>query len=83
MASLPVTIRDGNHGPEIAYLEDGVNGVMTDASLDAYASAVVKLMTNEHERASLIDGCRRMTAHLSVESMSTRFADGVEQCLRA
>src|SRR6266571_2246355 len=49
-AGLPIlTTRIPIHGPEIEYLEEGVNGLMTDPQPEAYAEAVSSVLSaDEH-----------------------------------
>ena len=74
-----VTIADRYHGPEIAYLEPEVNGVVLPASTapNAYAEEVVRLLRDEPRMARLRDGCARASAVYTAEEMARRFADGL------
>lgn len=84
VCGVPMFTTDcGLHSPEIAYLENGVNGLMTANTLDAYASAVVALLSNETEIATLKSGCEASTKKYTVEDMARNFADGVMSCLAA
>jgi len=78
-----VTTTAGHHGPEIAYLEPGVNGVIVegDGSGGTYASAVAKILTDESLRQSLGEGCRRSVDRHRIEAMVEHFADGVVKAL--
>jgi len=78
-----VTTDCGLHSPEIAYLDDGVNGVMTADSIPDYVGAVVRVLTESAHRAALVEGCVRSTSKYTVNNMVRRFCDGVEQCLAA
>lgn len=73
------------HSPEIAYVADGVNGVIVDnpESVEDYASAVTKILIDESWRNSLVAGSRASLETYSVEEMARRFADGVLQALNA
>ena len=74
-----VTIADRYHGPEIAYLETEVNGVVLPASTGptAYAEEVVRLLRDEYRMARLRDGCARASAVYTAEEMARRFSDGL------
>jgi len=78
-----VTIEDRYHGPEIAYLENGVNGIMLPASTEAsaYAEAVVRLLRDESRLTGLRDGCARASTVYTAEEMARRFADGLALAL--
>lgn len=74
-----VTIADRYHGPEIAYLQTGVNGVVLPASTgpNAYAEEVVRLLRDEPRLARLREGCRQASTVYTAEEMARRFADGL------
>ena len=81
-AGLPlVSSRFGNHGPEIAYLNDGVNGLMTDATVEAYSDAIVRLLSDAELRKTLSAGARQSADIYSVDAMIENFARGIEQAL--
>jgi glycosyltransferase involved in cell wall biosynthesis len=81
-AGLPIlSARFGNHGPEIAYLKDGVNGLMTDATVEAYSDAIVRVLSDEEMRRSLSAAARQCADIYSVDAMVANFAQGVEQAL--
>jgi glycosyltransferase involved in cell wall biosynthesis len=81
-AGLPViTARFGNHCPEIAYLHDGINGVMTDATPEAYADAIVRLLRDEEQRKAMSVAARQTAEQYSVEAMIENFAGGIERVL--
>ena len=67
------------HSPEIAYLQDGVNGVVVrqwdDAS--AYAAAVAELLLDDARRTNLANAARKMAQAYTIEAMAERFAGGV------
>ncbi len=69
------------HGPEIAYLESGTNGIMTRHDVDAYATAVAEHLRDERDLARLVAGCARSAAQYTIERMVENFAHGVERCL--
>ena len=76
-----VTTDCGNHGPEIAYLENGINGVMTPDDLNTYVEASVHLLRNAQALDALRLGCVASAQEYTVENMARRFADGVTSCL--
>lgn len=71
-----------HHGPEIAYLQSGVNGVMTRDDLADYAAGVVACMTDDERLRALQDECRLSAEHYSMSAMVDNFATGIERCLR-
>mgnify|MGYP000495228091 CR=1 FL=1 len=73
----------GIHSPEIAYLENGINGVMTADELSAYVEASVHLLRDAQALDALRAGCVASAQEYTVENMARRFADGVASCLKA
>ena len=69
------------HSPEIEYLEEGKNGLITKESVTEYSEAVVRVMKDERLRASLIEGCKKSTQKYTVENMVNNFANGILKCL--
>lgn len=81
-AGLPlVTTELPTHGPEIEYLEEGRNGVMTPHDPERYARAVAHLFTHPAELGALRDGARRSAEKYSIENMIENFRSGITRCL--
>ena len=71
------------HSPEIEYLDDGVNGLMTpaDSTPFQYAQAAADLLMDPERLESMQAAAQQSGRELSVEDMARRFADGVVQAL--
>jgi glycosyltransferase involved in cell wall biosynthesis len=78
-----ITTRCGMHGPEIAYLVSGQNGLMTSNILEDYISAAVALLQDDIQLDRLKEGCGESALRYTVENMARNFADGVQHCLTA
>lgn len=84
VCGVPMLTTDcGIHSPEIAYLEDGVNGLMISNDSQSYEGACVRLLQNPAELNRLRAGCEASASEYTVENMAQRFADGIECCLNA
>lgn len=82
--SLPMLTTDcGLHSPEIAYMNNGVNGIMTRNNQEDYVNAAVKLLTDEPATQSLRIGCAGSALDYTLEKMAAKFAQGVASCLDA
>lgn len=80
--SLPMlTTSTALHGPEIAYLEHGKTGFITEENVGAYAACALSLISNPSYAATVRENCYRASLEYTVERMATRFADGVIKCL--
>jgi glycosyltransferase involved in cell wall biosynthesis len=79
-----VTVADSQHSPEIAYLDDGENGVMAPAGSTPreYASAVTRVLTDPAVSRRLVAGCSRAAERYTMEEMVRRFADGTALALQ-
>lgn len=80
-----IACRTFGHGPEIAYLKPGINGVMVEQgeSSSDYAAAVVNLLKDDEQRAKMIHAGLRECETLNIETMAQNFAEGIEAALRA
>lgn len=82
--SVPMLTTDcGVHSPEIAYLDNDRNGVMTRDDRSEYVQAAVDLLTNDARLLRLRMGCADSADRYTVERMAERFAGGVGACLEA
>jgi glycosyltransferase involved in cell wall biosynthesis len=81
-AGLPLlTTELAIHGPEIEYLEDGRNGLITPHVEEQYTAAIVRVLTEPELLARLRSGARESGEKYSIEVMVRRFRDGILQCL--
>jgi glycosyltransferase involved in cell wall biosynthesis len=79
---LPLATTDNKtHGPEIEYLKNKKNGLITPPIVKNYTVEILQLLTND----SLLQQTRKEAASdglkYSVDSMAARFASGIEACL--
>lgn len=82
VCEVPMVTTDcGLHSPEVVYLDNGVNGVMTSNELSAYVDAVVKVLADRDYRSSLIAGCVHSSLMYTVQNMARNFTAGAKECL--
>ena len=83
VSQLPLLTTDcKTHGPEIAYLENEYNGIMTSNNLDDYVNAAVSLLKNPDRLSSLQNGCANSAKLFSLETMVNNFANGISGALK-
>ena len=83
VSGLPmVSTKTALHGPEIAYLESGINGLLTDDDTADYASAVIKILTDDEFAAELSKRAIEASHLYSLELMVQNFLSGLEACRR-
>lgn len=71
------------HSPEIEYLKNGYNGVMTENDLDKYAESVNNAFADQEFLKKLKEGCKNSTPLYSNEKMVQNFKEGIVSCLNA
>lgn len=81
---VPMLTTDcGLHSPEIVYLQSGVNGVMTENTLNSYVRECLALLNNPDKLLAMKLACKNSATTYTVENMARNFADGVELCLQS
>jgi hypothetical protein len=77
------TTYDLLHGPEIAYLENGINGIMTSSSVSDYAGAVSAALESSARLDLMAKACLQSARTYDLVHMVESFADGVVRCLNS
>lgn len=73
----------GLHSPEISYLKNNVNGVMTREDIDEYVAEVDFYLNNENIISKLISECIKSSNIYTVENMANNFAEGIHKALQS
>ncbi len=82
VASVPLITTDyPYHSPEIEYLENNENGLITEDTQAAFTAAVVQLLQHQEQLEKLKKGCQQAAKRYTVENMATRFAHGITNLL--
>ena len=76
---LVTTIQDF-HGPEIYYLENGKNGVITNDNIEEYTNALVELLISK-KYIEMADYCKLCAGKYTMENMVENFKAGILNCL--
>jgi glycosyltransferase involved in cell wall biosynthesis len=71
------------HGPEIEYLEEGVNGLMSEPTIPAFADMLTSLFANRDLLGRLQTGARESGTKYTIENMVAKFSAGIQSCLGA
>lgn len=64
------------HSPEIEYLENGINGLITKNNINDYSSTIISLFQQEVIHV-LIQGCRSSAEKYTIETMVDNFKGGI------
>jgi len=78
-AALPLLTSDiPNHSPEIEYLQDGYNGVMTAPCEIDFAFAVIDILESPEKLAVLQNNALVSSKRFSIENMAQNFVAGIQ-----
>lgn len=81
-AKAPLLTTDcGAHGPEIAYLNNYSNGIISNFEIESFARDCIHVLEDEGLKRRLRDGCAASAEFYTLDRMVDQFADGIEQCL--
>jgi hypothetical protein len=69
------------HGPEISYLVNGLNGLVSEGTSDAYAACVLSLIGNPGVMSKLSINALADAERYTLDEMVRRFTDGMVNCL--
>ena len=77
-AGLPIVTTDcGLHSPEIDYLRNGENGVMTLNTQNAFVEAAQRIITDNAWRQRLASAAKADASHYTISNMAQNFRRGV------
>lgn len=81
-AGIPVmTTNIPVHSPEIEYLQNGINGMITPHEPLRYASSVIDILTNASLHSRLIEGAASDAKRYTLDAMVENFKNGILKCL--
>ncbi len=69
------------HSPEVEYIENEVNGIITDNRLEAYVDEVTTLLKNKEKIEKLKKGYELSLKKYTIENMADNFVEGILKCL--
>lgn len=68
------------HGPEIDYLENGINGIITKSNVDDYSNVIIDQFKTK-KYLDFVRGGKLSSDKLTVENMTENFKNGILACL--
>jgi L-malate glycosyltransferase len=69
------------HSPEIDYLVNNENGVITANDLETYAHGVVSVLQSKEKLQKLVKGCEQARTIYNNENMVNNFKNGILKCI--
>lgn len=76
-----ITTAESRHGPEVAYLKNGANGLVVQGGPDRYADAVIGLFNERTKLEAVKQAALRDAEHYTLDNMVERFAEGIARCV--
>lgn len=70
------------HSPEIEYLLNGKNGIITANNIDDYSKQVIDLLQDRDKLEILKEGCVASSTQYNTENMVENFTRGILKCLQ-
>jgi glycosyltransferase involved in cell wall biosynthesis len=81
-AGLPlIATRLDTHPPEISYVVDGYNGLLTPHDAESFANAMLEVLSNPSLRERIRQGAKESGSKYTMEAMVENYRNGVTQCL--
>ena len=82
VSGVPMLTTDcRGHGPEISYLQNRRNGIITTDSLSEYVRVAVHLFRDIRALDILREGCEKSAKIYTIENMVVRFIEGIDASL--
>jgi|RhiMetdeSRZDD1v2_1073273.scaffolds.fasta_scaffold69969_4 glycosyltransferase involved in cell wall biosynthesis len=76
-----VTTRFPFHSPEVAYVKNNVNGLITADNIHDYVAGICGLLSDPGRLATLKSGCRQSASIYTMQTMVENFSNGISACL--
>lgn len=76
-----ISTHDKSHGPEIEYLENEKNGMITTDTIEDYSATIIEVLKNKKYH-DLISGCIHSASMYTLEQMVGNFKNGILRCLQ-
>jgi glycosyltransferase involved in cell wall biosynthesis len=77
-----ITTRNKLHSPEISYLKNYENGIITENTLEDYSNTVLKLIKDPELQQKLSEGCDRARKIYTIDNMADNFYRGIKTILK-
>ncbi len=69
------------HGPEMEYLEEGINGLISEPTIPAFADMATCLFSDRDALGKLQAGARESGTKYTIENMVANFVEGIQSCI--
>jgi glycosyltransferase involved in cell wall biosynthesis len=69
------------HSPEIEYLSNNENGIITANNMESYVAGVVSVLMDKTKLQRLVNGCEKARTIYNNENMVNNFKNGILKCV--
>lgn len=76
-----VTTDNPIHSPEIRYLQDGENGLISEYTINDFVTMCLKVFNDKELLGHLRTGCKLSAKRYTIENMSANFFSGIQTCI--
>jgi len=76
-----VTTKFPFHSPEVVYLRNNENGLVTENRIDDYVAGICELLADPDRLARVKSGCRKAASIYTMQTMVENFGGGIVSCL--
>lgn len=76
-----ITAEHEKHSVELGYLENGVNGILTEDNIDTYVSAILGLLQDPEKLRRFQSAAKETGQRYTIEHMAENFRNGIQECL--
>jgi len=77
-----ITTNINNHGPEISYLINNDNGIMTRFNVEDYANSIINLISDNFLKKKLMQGCKKAREIYSIDNMVNNYFNGILKIIK-
>jgi glycosyltransferase involved in cell wall biosynthesis len=72
-----ISTNNARHSPEIEYIDNGVNGILTDDDELSYSNAILKLLENSGIYDDIKESAKNSGRYYTLDNMVENFYDGI------
>ena len=76
-----ITTRNPLHSPEISYLDNYKNGIITDDTPEAYEEGILTYLRDKSIQETMRHGCEIARKEYTIENMASNFLEGINNAL--
>jgi len=72
-----ITTKNRLHSPEITYLQNRKNGIITENTKEDFGKAIMDFVKDADLQNTMIEGCRKAREEFTIENMAKNYLEGI------